>query len=90
MGLIWLHDVWQMRSVEVVHAFPPYPLQVTADVESGVVSSLAWVLEEPEARGPRFLNLYYSLLQTSAKHGQVEGMFRCLRGLAKSATKQGA
>ena len=64
-------------------------MQVGADVESGVMSSLALVLEEPEARGPRFLNLYYSLLQNSAKNGQVENMLRCLRILAKSTTKQG-
>ena len=63
----------------------PLPLvQVGADVESGVMSSLALVLEESEARGPRFLNLYYSLLQNSAKNGEVESMLRCLRILGKS------
>jgi hypothetical protein len=57
-------------------------------LESGVRSTLLWVLEEPESRGGKLLNPYYKLLAGSAHDGQLEVTLRCFRGLAKMKDKQ--
>ena len=57
--------------------------QVPADLQSSVEEALAQVLEERKEHRETFLKLFYKLLQNSAKQGDVEGMMKRLRGLAK-------
>ena len=62
---------------------PAFRWQVPADLQSSVEEALAQVLEERKEHGETFLKLFYKLLQNSAKQGDVEGMMKRLRGLAK-------